>query len=104
MGKTEILDVAPMDMLHSISKQFANDMSISDKLKAKMLDIEFHWVTEKARPAKLTAGITMKATASPVPCQYEMKQFIDGVLGFYRTLLRRVLRLISSSRSAYSTG
>jgi hypothetical protein len=69
IGKIEILYVAPMDMLHSISKQFANDMPISDELKAKMLDIEFHWVTEKARPAKLTAGITMKATASLVPCQ-----------------------------------
>ena len=64
MGETEILDVAPIDLLHGLNKKFAAVLPISDELKAKALDIEFHWVTEKGEAAKLTAGISLNATVS----------------------------------------
>jgi hypothetical protein len=67
MGETEILDVAPIDLLHGISKKFVNAIPLSEELKAKALDINFHWVTENGTAAKLTSNITMEATVySPV--------------------------------------
>jgi hypothetical protein len=62
MGVTEILDVAPIDLLHGLSKRFVDALPLSDELRAKALDIDFHWVTEKGTPAKLTANITLQAT------------------------------------------
>ena len=64
MGETEILDVAPIDYLHGLTKKFAAILPVSDELKAKALDIEFHWITEKGDVAKLSSGITMNATVS----------------------------------------
>ncbi|KAK7192103.1 hypothetical protein DPSP01_009765 [Paraphaeosphaeria sporulosa] len=68
MGETEILDVAPIDFLHALSPKFIHAMPISDELKAKALDMEFHWVTEKGEPASLTAGISLNATDSYATC------------------------------------
>jgi hypothetical protein len=62
MGETEILDVAPIDLLHGLSKKFISVLPLPDELKAKALDINFHWVTEKGDPAKLTANMTLSAT------------------------------------------
>lgn len=62
MGETEILDVAPIDLLHAMTKRFISILPVSDELKEKALDIDFHWVTEDGGPAKLTANITMEAT------------------------------------------
>jgi hypothetical protein len=62
MGETEILDVAPIDLLNGISKKFVNAFPLSDELKAKAVDINFHWVTENGNPAKLTANMTLEAT------------------------------------------
>lgn len=64
MGETEILDVAPIDFLHGITPKFVTAMPIPDELKAKAIDIEFHWITETGNPAKLTSGISMNATVS----------------------------------------
>jgi hypothetical protein len=64
MGQTEILDVAPIDLLHGIGKEFANALPLSDELKAKALDINFHWITETGAPARPTANITLEATVS----------------------------------------
>lgn len=64
MGETEILDVAPIDFLHALSKKFIQALPLSDEVKAKALDMEFHWVTEKGEPASLTAGISLNATVS----------------------------------------
>jgi hypothetical protein len=47
MGETEILDVAPIDLLHGIGKKFVEALPLSDELKAKALDVNFHWITEK---------------------------------------------------------
>ncbi|KAF1968164.1 class I glutamine amidotransferase-like protein [Bimuria novae-zelandiae CBS 107.79] len=68
MGYMEILDVAPIDFLHGMGKKFSQLLPISDELKAKALDIEFHWVTEKGEPGNLTAGISMNATDSYDTC------------------------------------
>ncbi|KAF2276814.1 uncharacterized protein EI97DRAFT_458146 [Westerdykella ornata] len=68
MGQTEILDVAPIDFLHGISRRFITALPVPDEIKAKALDIDFHWVTEKGGPAKLTSNITMEATDSYDSC------------------------------------
>jgi hypothetical protein len=62
MGETEILDVAPIDFLHGMTHPFIGSLPIPDELKAKALNIEFHWITEKGEPAKMTGNITMLAT------------------------------------------
>jgi hypothetical protein len=71
MGETEILDVAPIDFLHGMSKKFISALPLSDELKAKSFDLNTHWITEKGTRAKLTANMTLEATVwSPIciPC------------------------------------
>jgi hypothetical protein len=84
MGETEILDVAPIDLLHGISKKFVNAIPLPEELKAKALDINFHWVTETGAAAKLTSNITMEATA----CSSVLRAFFSAhsANGFARTL------------------
>ena len=62
MGETEVLDVAPIDLLHGISTNFIKDLPLSDNLKAKAPEVNFHWVTETGSSAKLTANMTLSAT------------------------------------------
>lgn len=62
MGETELIDVAPIDALHGISTRFFHVLPVSDELKAKALDVNFHWVTETGKPGKLTGGMTVDAT------------------------------------------
>lgn len=64
MGETEVLDVAPIDFLHGMTKRFVSALLVPDELKAKGLDMEFHWVTEKGTPAQLTSNMTLNATVS----------------------------------------
>ncbi|KAJ4018275.1 hypothetical protein NW758_015027 [Fusarium oxysporum] len=67
-GITEILDVAPVDMIHSLSKKFIETFPggdlFSSQYKAQALDIEVHWITEhgKDAPARLTSNITLLPT------------------------------------------
>ncbi|KAH7371746.1 class I glutamine amidotransferase-like protein [Pyrenochaeta sp. MPI-SDFR-AT-0127] len=68
MGETEILDVAPIDLLHGLSKKFVDALPLSPELKSKALDINFHWITETGAPAKLTANMTLSATDSFETC------------------------------------
>ncbi|KAH7406351.1 class I glutamine amidotransferase-like protein [Phaeosphaeria sp. MPI-PUGE-AT-0046c] len=68
MGQTEILDVAPIDLLHGISKAFVDVLPVSDDIKAKAPEVNFHWVTETGAPAKLTSHIIMEATDSFKTC------------------------------------
>jgi hypothetical protein len=67
MGETEILDVAPLDFLHGLTPRFINALPIPDELKAKALNIDFHWVTEKGTPAAMTSNITIQATVQNHP-------------------------------------
>jgi hypothetical protein len=64
MGTTEILDVIPIDFLGCIGKTFVDTgmLQLSDAVKATSPDLNFHWVTEKGEPAKMTGGLTILAT------------------------------------------
>lgn len=67
---TELLDVAPIDFFAGLSKQFLEAFppgTFSDEQRAQALDVEFHWVTEKGNPAKLTGGVTVQATVRIIP-------------------------------------
>lgn len=68
MGETEILDVAPIDLLNGLSKKFIDALPLSDELKSKALDINIRWITEKGTPAKLSANMTLLATDSFETC------------------------------------
>lgn len=43
-------------------------LPLSDEMKAKAIDIDFHWVTEHGDPGTLTAGISLNATDSYSTC------------------------------------
>jgi hypothetical protein len=64
IGVTEILDVAPLDMLGCIGKEFAEIGQLSEELRAKCPDVNFHWITEKGENAKMTGGMTIVATVN----------------------------------------
>lgn len=62
---TELLDVAPVDLFNCITKEFLADFpdeAITQEEKKKALDIQFHWVNEGGKPAKLSAGMTVLPT------------------------------------------
>nr|POE62930.1 isonitrile hydratase [Quercus suber] len=66
---TEILDVAPIDLLHGLSKDFLRRLTfLPEHLRSQGLDIEFHWITEKGDDGDLTANIKIKATESFATC------------------------------------
>jgi hypothetical protein len=71
---TEILDVAPVDMLHSMSKKFAKSLEAlyPAGMIDQALDMEFHWVNETGETAKLTGGINL------VPTVRLLLHLIDG--------------------------
>jgi hypothetical protein len=62
MGVTEVLDVIPIDFLGCIGKDFIDMLQLSDEVKATSPAVNFHWVTEKGEPAKMTAKMTIQAT------------------------------------------
>ncbi|KIW02788.1 uncharacterized protein PV09_05849 [Verruconis gallopava] len=68
MGVTEVLDVAPIDLLHGLTNNFMEAWSLRDSYKAKGLDMEFHWVTQNGTPGQLTSGIKIEATDSFETC------------------------------------
>lgn len=64
---TELLDVAPIDLINGLSNGFLRELpsfAISDDLKAQGIDIVFHWITETGAPAELTSGLSVNATVS----------------------------------------
>ncbi|KAK4168406.1 class I glutamine amidotransferase-like protein [Cladorrhinum sp. PSN259] len=73
-GVTEILDVAPIDMIHGLTKNFVEplpDHLVSPNLKAQALEaVHFHWVSE-AGPSvasRLTSGISLIPTDDFATC------------------------------------
>jgi hypothetical protein len=68
-GETEILDVVPIDLLHSMSKKWIEDLQtmvpVPDAMRAQALDIEFHWVNETGETGRLTSNVTVKITVRP---------------------------------------
>ncbi|KAK0755720.1 hypothetical protein N5P37_011729 [Trichoderma harzianum] len=72
-GETEILDVAPVDMLHCFSKKFIETLPeewVSEDVKAQALDLNFHWVSEvgSAKQSRLTSAISLVPTHSFETC------------------------------------
>ncbi|KAG8628833.1 hypothetical protein KVT40_002698 [Elsinoe batatas] len=68
-GMTEILDIAPVDILHSLSNDFLSRMAyLPDNLRSQGLDIKFHWVTENGEAGDVTSGIKIRATDSFMTC------------------------------------
>ncbi|CRK25056.1 Isonitrile hydratase like protein [Verticillium longisporum] len=71
LSETEILDVAPIDLIHGMSKHFIDSMPdgfMPPELKAQALDMEFHWVSETDGPCRLTSSISMNPTDTFETC------------------------------------
>jgi hypothetical protein len=62
-----VLDVAPVDTLHSLSTHFVKHFPpelLSDDMKSQSLPFEFHWVSSSGAKENrhLTGGITIVPT------------------------------------------
>lgn len=72
-SRTEVLDIAPIDLLNGMSKpiiaEFPSEL-ISDEIKAQGLDMEFHWVNESGKTASLTSGLNIQPTVSLLSSPY----------------------------------
>ncbi|QKX62292.1 uncharacterized protein TRUGW13939_09451 [Talaromyces rugulosus] len=69
---TELLDLAPVGFFSTISYNFLKNLPpllVSDDVKAKALDIQFHWVTENGQSlAHLTGNLHVSPTDSFATC------------------------------------
>lgn len=63
-SETELLDVGQIDLIHALSKNFLDEMPVPEEVKAQALDIEFHWVNETGKMAKLSSGLPIQCTVS----------------------------------------
>ena len=71
-GETEILDVAPIDLVNAMTSKFNKDFPddvFSAEAKKQSIDVEFHWVNETGNPAELSAGIKLLPTVCIRPVQ-----------------------------------
>lgn len=66
ISMTEILDVAPIDLLNGMTKSLLDSVSpefIPADVKIKTLDIGFHWVSETGQGTScLTSGMSIVPT------------------------------------------
>ncbi|PHH67134.1 hypothetical protein CDD81_2903 [Ophiocordyceps australis] len=72
-GRTEALDVAPVDMIHSITKGFVDELPaqwLPMDIRSQAIDAEFLWVSEagKSTTSKLTSAMSIVATNSFDDC------------------------------------
>ncbi|KAK7950889.1 class I glutamine amidotransferase-like protein [Apiospora aurea] len=71
-GTTEVLDVAPIDLLNGMSKSLMDNVSpefLPDGVKSKAIDIEFHWVSETGQgTSRLTSDMSIVPTDSFETC------------------------------------
>ncbi|KAH7234204.1 hypothetical protein MRS44_002004 [Fusarium solani] len=63
-GVTELLGIAPVGMLHGLSKDFVEsfpDELLAPSLKAQAVDFKFHWVSEagEAAHSRLSGGMSI---------------------------------------------
>lgn len=70
---TELLDIAPIGMLHGLSKEFVEsfpDELLAPSLKAQAVDFKFHWVSEfgEAAHSRLSGGMSIL----PMVSSYEI--------------------------------
>ncbi|KAF2482397.1 class I glutamine amidotransferase-like protein [Neohortaea acidophila] len=63
-GITEILDVAPIDLIHGMTPELIAPLPLPEPMKAQALDLAFFWITEHGKPARMSSGATMQATHS----------------------------------------
>ncbi|KPM35811.1 hypothetical protein AK830_g10748 [Neonectria ditissima] len=66
---TEVLDVAPVDALHSLDTEFVNtlpDEGVPPHFKAQSLAIEIHWISQDGpeKHSRLTSGMSILPTHS----------------------------------------
>lgn len=81
--RTEILDVAPLDVFTGLSKEIIQNFLpgfVTDEMAKQALDIEFHWVTEHGQDGVLTAGATIKATVSHAVRSYHADANFDSTI------------------------
>ncbi|KAI7919915.1 tRNA (cytosine-5-)-methyltransferase NCL1 [Pyricularia oryzae] len=72
-GVTELLDVAVIDMISGLDKQFIKTIpGVPEELRAQAIDVVFHWVSEAgpATPSRLNCGITLVPTDSFEDCPH----------------------------------
>lgn len=70
---TELLDVAVIDMISGLDKQFIKTIpGVPEELRAQAIDVVFHWVSEAgpATPSRLNCGITLVPTDSFEDCPH----------------------------------
>lgn len=83
-SRTEILDVAPLDIFTGMSKEIVENFLpgfVTEDMAKQALDIEFHWVTEHGQDGVLTAGATVKATVSAaMPCDLLSGANVDSTI------------------------
>lgn len=68
--ETELLDVAPIDLLHGMSKCFADDMPdffMSSEVRDQCLDAEYIWVSETGSSGQNSLTTSMKITPTVSP-------------------------------------
>jgi len=70
-AETELLDVAPVDLLNALSKKFAKTVApfCPGDLATQALDVEFHWVNETGKTARLTGGLQLLPTDTFADCR-----------------------------------
>ncbi|KAK8088493.1 hypothetical protein PG997_003454 [Apiospora hydei] len=75
-GMTEVLDVAPIDLLNGMTKSLMDNVSpefLPDGVKYKAIDIEFHWVSETGQgTSRLTSGMSIVPTQDYKPNEAEL--------------------------------
>lgn len=76
---TELLGIAPVGMLHGLSKDFVEsflDELLAPSLKAQAVDFKFHWVSEagEAAHSRLSGGMSIL----PMVHTREMSRGHDG--------------------------
>ncbi|KAK3998052.1 class I glutamine amidotransferase-like protein [Cladorrhinum sp. PSN332] len=73
-GVTEILDVAPIDMIYGLTKHFLDQVPstlVGSQLKSEALEeAHFHWISEAGPsvPSRLTSGISLLPTDDFATC------------------------------------
>ncbi|KFY75550.1 hypothetical protein V499_04486 [Pseudogymnoascus sp. VKM F-103] len=72
-GITEVLDVAPIDMIYSLGKDFIStfpDALVPPSLKARAIDFKIHWVSETGETtySQLTSGLRIVPTDTFETC------------------------------------
>lgn len=67
-GTTEILDIAPVDVLTAMSKDAISIFPpevVAEELKKQAVAVDMHYVNESGKPARVTSGMSLNVTVCP---------------------------------------